>query len=275
MRAERKPCQICYTPTQSIGYKAFVCGACSIFYRRNYRNQERLLCKQRGDCNLKLGRYLNLNCLALLPEGNRNACRACRMKMCRTLGLRMAGNSLVIQCNGFPRDDIDEETVRQNGVISLTRHTEDRNDIVPNKLMAGTTSQPQQQPQPSTITTKEKAGNAFSESSTNLSYSGMASSPMAVTFVPRTSLDFSYPVSSSNSTQPVLIMPVPPIMNVFDPPTTILHDPSSKNATATLVETVVNLRRGEPSISFASLINETSTGMPRIVGAFSCVGERQ
>ncbi|CAD5220534.1 unnamed protein product [Bursaphelenchus okinawaensis] len=96
LRAKRQPCQICGTVTQSIGYKAFVCGACSIFYRRNFRNKDRIFCRKNGNCDLQVG--------------NRNGCRGCRMKMCRSLGLRMVGNSLVIQCNGYPKDDIEDDS---------------------------------------------------------------------------------------------------------------------------------------------------------------------
>ncbi|CAD5228639.1 unnamed protein product [Bursaphelenchus xylophilus] len=95
-RAKRQPCQICGTVTQSIGYKAFVCGACSIFYRRNFRNKDRIFCRKNGNCDLQVG--------------NRNSCRGCRMKMCRALGLRMVGNSLVIQSNGYPKDDIEDDS---------------------------------------------------------------------------------------------------------------------------------------------------------------------
>lgn len=104
MRVERRPCQICGTLTQSIGYKAFVCGACSIFYRRNYRNHQQLKCRQAGTCDLASGNRNTCKFLKLEIVIFRNLIvsgRACRMQMCRSLGLRMVGNSLVIQVKKF------------------------------------------------------------------------------------------------------------------------------------------------------------------------------
>lgn len=49
---------------------------------------------------------LNLYFLA-----SRNICRYCRLIKCREIGgLRMVGKNLVVQFNGYPKDDIDDES---------------------------------------------------------------------------------------------------------------------------------------------------------------------
>ncbi|CAD5227265.1 unnamed protein product [Bursaphelenchus xylophilus] len=91
----KEPCKICGTETKSICYKLYVCGACTMFYRRNFRFWGKLSCRMNGNCNLLAG-----------ASNDRRTCRACRLKACRDLGLRMIGKSLVVQQDGLPENDI-------------------------------------------------------------------------------------------------------------------------------------------------------------------------
>ncbi|CAD5219922.1 unnamed protein product [Bursaphelenchus okinawaensis] len=93
----KKPCQICGTETKSVCYKLYICAACTMFYRRNYRLQKDLKCRLMNSCDLK--------------TSDRRICRACRLRECRALGLRMVGKSLVVQQNGIPEDDMPDEDV--------------------------------------------------------------------------------------------------------------------------------------------------------------------
>jgi hypothetical protein len=46
----------------------------------------------------------------------RNVCRACRLQSCRKLGLRMIGKNLIVQNNGYPETDIDEDEPSTSGI---------------------------------------------------------------------------------------------------------------------------------------------------------------
>ncbi|CAD5220530.1 unnamed protein product [Bursaphelenchus okinawaensis] len=93
---EQSDCAVCGRLTRAYFYKLYVCCACTMFYRRNFRSYPRAQCRFRDEsCNLK--------------SGPRRFCLRCRLSACRSLGLRMWGKNLVVQANGMPVDDIPEE----------------------------------------------------------------------------------------------------------------------------------------------------------------------
>ncbi|CAD5228637.1 unnamed protein product [Bursaphelenchus xylophilus] len=93
---EQCECAVCGRLTRAYFYKLYVCCACTMFYRRNFRSYPRAQCRFKDEnCNLK--------------SGPRRFCLRCRLSACRELGLRMWGKNLVVQANGMPADDIPEE----------------------------------------------------------------------------------------------------------------------------------------------------------------------
>ncbi|CAD5228633.1 unnamed protein product [Bursaphelenchus xylophilus] len=108
LKVERKgsqcDCQVCGRPTRAYFHKLFVCCACTMFYRRNFRAFLRSQCRTGdGGCDLS--------------NGPRRFCLYCRLNACRKLGLRMLGKNLVVQTNGLPADDISEEQLEEAGPI--------------------------------------------------------------------------------------------------------------------------------------------------------------
>ncbi|CAD5225950.1 unnamed protein product [Bursaphelenchus xylophilus] len=99
-----EPCWICGRMTRIFCYKIFVCSACTMFYRRNFRAFPRIRCRFIDErCNLK--------------SGPRRFCMKCRLRACRMAGLRMWGKNLVVQVNGQPEEDTPEE--RMNNLSGL------------------------------------------------------------------------------------------------------------------------------------------------------------
>ncbi|KAI6175814.1 hypothetical protein M3Y97_00730400 [Aphelenchoides bicaudatus] len=285
MRVERRPCQICGTLTQSIGYKAFVCGACSIFYRRNFKNREQIRCRGNGNCDLS--------------AGNRNTCRA------------------LIQCNGFPKDDIDEEEARQNGVICSVPSTtvppqqpfqmlHDSPPMASSALTAIQQNANYSQLKDETVTQYEEHSPTFivagttSISATNLPGCSKILPVMQMTTghltKPTSSSKFSTaysrpehifpsPTSSEpHSTQSIQMMPATPLTSVFDTTPNLYN--SSENAVVDdiLVGAIVNMKPVNgvslPSAlpSLSTLTPENASEFPmmvKTVRAFARFEERQ
>ncbi|CAD5220528.1 unnamed protein product [Bursaphelenchus okinawaensis] len=99
-KASHCDCQVCGRPTRAYFHKLYVCCACTMFYRRNFRAFPRSQCRSGGS-----------NCD--LSNGPRRFCLYCRLNACRALGLRMLGKNLVVQTNGLPADDIAEEQLEE------------------------------------------------------------------------------------------------------------------------------------------------------------------
>ncbi|KAI6176331.1 hypothetical protein M3Y97_00786400 [Aphelenchoides bicaudatus] len=95
MSKEEKLCAVCGLAGKCVGFSTICCKSCSVFYRRSYKLKHVLTCKREGNCNLK--------------HELRNVCRSCRLQACRKLGLRMVGKNLIVQNNGYPADDIEED----------------------------------------------------------------------------------------------------------------------------------------------------------------------
>ncbi|KAI6184608.1 hypothetical protein M3Y97_00614800 [Aphelenchoides bicaudatus] len=101
-----KTCEICGQAARSvIDNSSRVCAACSMFYRRNFKNWTTLKCSNNENCDLTR------------VKNNRRLCPKCRMLKSRMIGLRMAGKSLIIQRNGLPVDDLPEEEEQQQSSI--------------------------------------------------------------------------------------------------------------------------------------------------------------
>ncbi|CAD5227264.1 unnamed protein product [Bursaphelenchus xylophilus] len=125
----KKPCQICGTETKSVCYKLYICAACTMFYRRNYRLQKELKCRLMNACDLK--------------TSDRRICRACRLKECRALGLRMVGKSLVVQQNGIPEDDMPDEdagTLPEGCIVSANSPASSTPSRFPEAVVCSTPS---------------------------------------------------------------------------------------------------------------------------------------
>ncbi|KAI6214262.1 hypothetical protein M3Y94_00246700 [Aphelenchoides besseyi] len=259
MRAERRPCTICGTPTQSIGYKAFVCGACSIFYRRNYRNHKHIRCRKEGKCDL--------------TAGNRTTCRSCRMKACRTLGLRMVGSSLVIQSNGYPEDDIEDDTslpdAQTISVPSIIKSEYSNNTI---GIQPTTSSTVQCE---NLVGVNESNINVVdnfesANSSTNLSNSFN-------NFLAAQSSPSSTSLSDPRSVQSIYL-PSTPLMNVVD--STLGQQQNSQNTIDDfLVETIVRMKTPQNTpLSVYSMLHTNPVHFPLMIKnvlAYSRFEERQ
>ncbi|KAI6192816.1 Estrogen receptor beta-like protein [Aphelenchoides fujianensis] len=94
MDKKEQPCAVCRSPARCIGFSAYVCKSCTVFYRRTYKQLDSLKCRRVNQC--------------AIDHELRNTCRSCRLRKCREVGLRMAGRNLVIQYEGYPVDDTDE-----------------------------------------------------------------------------------------------------------------------------------------------------------------------
>ncbi|KAI6207046.1 hypothetical protein M3Y94_00985000 [Aphelenchoides besseyi] len=105
---DKKPCAVCTAPARYVYYSAYVCKACTVFYRRTYKLLNTLKCRRINEC--------------VIGAEQRNQCRACRLKKCREVGLRMAGKNLVVQSNGYPVDDCDDPLDSMSGTSLLDQH---------------------------------------------------------------------------------------------------------------------------------------------------------
>uniref|UniRef100_A0A914DYJ3 Nuclear receptor domain-containing protein n=1 Tax=Acrobeloides nanus TaxID=290746 RepID=A0A914DYJ3_9BILA len=66
---EMKPCDVCcLDEVQYMHFGAYVCGACSAFFRRSIAEYKSYKCGKENKCNV--------------TKELRNSCRACRLKRC-------------------------------------------------------------------------------------------------------------------------------------------------------------------------------------------------
>ncbi|KAI6236055.1 hypothetical protein M3Y95_00116800 [Aphelenchoides besseyi] len=107
---ERHPCVICQSPDgKYVGFAAWICKACGVFYRRSYKLRATFTCKRFGNCDLR--------------HELRNVCRKCRIEALRNVGLRMFGNSLIVQsADGYPVSDVEEEDVPDESSPSTSQN---------------------------------------------------------------------------------------------------------------------------------------------------------
>ncbi|CAD5219920.1 unnamed protein product [Bursaphelenchus okinawaensis] len=166
----KEPCKICGTETKSICYKLYVCGACTMFYRRNFRFWGKLSCRMNGHCNLLAG-----------AANDRRTCRACRLKACRDLGLRMIGKSLVVQQDGLPENDILEpDETKSCSCVSSACCAGKQQNIIKKEDMDSWPSSSEESPgaKMDVMETTITATSSSSPSTSQTSYS-MASSQLA------------------------------------------------------------------------------------------------
>ncbi|KAI6192815.1 hypothetical protein M3Y99_01917400 [Aphelenchoides fujianensis] len=281
MRVERRACEICSTPCQSIGYKAFVCGACSIFYRRNFRNRDQIRCRKNNACDL--------------ASGNRTTCRGCRMRACRALGLRMVGSSLVIQSNGYPADDIeDDTTLPDSRTISIpssnkphfSGHPADEPSTSalhtppgdPNKVVviAGSNSI-------SATNLPASSSTVYPVTATTTAHVTLPTAPCAKTTLAARFLDQLLPSPSTTLSDPRSVqsihMPSTPLMNVFDPNQLQQQSSETSKVDDLLVHSIVSMRTPTPPRPSFSALNESNSAqfplMTRVVDVYSRFEERQ
>ncbi|KAI6187298.1 hypothetical protein M3Y98_00227500 [Aphelenchoides besseyi] len=232
MRAERRPCTICGTSTQSIGYKAFVCG------------------------------------------GNRTTCRSCRMKACRTLGLRMVGSSLVIQSNGYPEaDDVEDDTDLPNAqaisISSIIKSEYSNSAIV---LQPTTSLQAHCESLAGVNESNNNVVNNFEPANASTNLSNSANNFLATQFSPSaTSLSDPRSVQST-------CLPSTPLMNVVD--STLEQQQNPQNTIDDfLVETIVRLKTTlNTPLSVYSMLHTSSIHFPLMIKnvlAYSRFEERQ
>ncbi|KAI6181161.1 hypothetical protein M3Y98_00799100 [Aphelenchoides besseyi] len=88
---DKKPCAVCTAPARYVYYSAYLLNT--------------LKCRRINEC--------------FIGAEKRNQCRACRLKKCREVGLRMTGKNLVVQSNGYPVDDCDDP-VDSTAALSLS-----------------------------------------------------------------------------------------------------------------------------------------------------------